>query len=188
MCRPRIWGSSVEYRCTALYYHFNKPCARPRFPWPGTTFSSNSLIRLLVSRLSTEGGFKINISEIQFQINDDGALEIDASHISKMGLIPGDNIFVSFFDTDSVQDLLLSPTPLDQIPPSPRISIPDSLLNSANISPEADLQILCINGAIIITCDASFTFDELSDILDILSRLSANYTPNTHEPPPSAAP
>ena len=49
-----------------------------------------------------------------------------------------------------------------------RIAIPNQLLQQANIPEDADIQVICLDGILVIACDPGMNQDELADVLDSL--------------------
>lgn len=114
----------------------------------------------------------MNISEIKQKVNDKGALQISASVMQEMGLSAGDEVYVAYLTEDRARnlycELYLSPHPFDECDPKPDIKIPSTLLEQANICAEDEIRIVCLDGAILIHRDSSFSFDEMNELLNTL--------------------
>ena len=112
------------------------------------------------------------ISELEASIGSDGALVIPAAVIEQMGLRPNDNVYVAYIADDALKDrfreLLISPNTLGEIGELAQISIPEELLRDANIPKEAEVQIICIDGAIILCRESVLYSDGLTQILQSL--------------------
>jgi antitoxin component of MazEF toxin-antitoxin module len=114
----------------------------------------------------------LKISDITFTVGRNGCLKIPATVLREMGLGPGSHVRVAYLTEDGLkntfQEFLLSVDPLDSLSEEQQLRVPDHLLAQANISEDADLQMICLNGCIIICQDAALSTDELSSILESL--------------------
>ena len=112
------------------------------------------------------------ISESVFTIGSAGALEIPAAVLREMGLSAGDPVRVAYLTDDgqqnSFREFLLSANPLGELTDENQIKVPDHILEDANLPADADLQILCLNGCILICQDSALTSDELAAVLEQL--------------------
>lgn len=97
---------------------------------------------------------------------------IPASDLSEMGLIAGQNVFVAYIADSGLinqyQEFVVSATTLSELGVSQQITIPQLLLEQANIGPEAEVQVTCMEGAIIITGDTALSEIELKEVVDRL--------------------
>lgn len=97
---------------------------------------------------------------------------IPASDLSEMGLIAGQTVFVAYITDGGLinryQEFVVSGTTLSALGVSPQIIIPQLLLERANIGPEAEVQVTCMEGAIIITGDTALSEIELKEVVDRL--------------------
>ena len=97
---------------------------------------------------------------------------IPASDLSEMGLIAGQNVFVAYITDGELinqcQEFVVSGTTLSALGVSQQITIPQLLLEQANIGPEAEVQVTCMEGAIIITGDTALSEIELKEVVDRL--------------------
>ncbi|MDO4315385.1 MAG: AbrB/MazE/SpoVT family DNA-binding domain-containing protein [Oscillospiraceae bacterium] len=111
----------------------------------------------------------MQITETTFTVSRSGNLKIPASVLREMGLFPGDHIRIAYLTHDgqanSFQEFLLSADPLEDLTDAYQLHVPNHLLNRANIPVAADLQIICLNGLIVICPDTVLSPDELSAIL-----------------------
>lgn len=90
-----------------------------------------------------------------------------------MGLDIGDDVFVSFISNDQeanvYRELLIASASLQELDSAPKsIAIPDELMENAGIMPDADIQIICGQGVILITAQASMSKSELREVLQSL--------------------
>lgn len=114
----------------------------------------------------------MRISESTFTVGNNGALKIPASVLREMGLFPGDHVRVAYLTCDgqknSFQEFLLSANPMDRLSEEQQIRVPDHILEDANLPTDADLQILCLDGCIVICQDSALSPDELASVLEQL--------------------
>ena len=122
------------------------------------------------------------LCELTFTINKNGTLKIPADLLAKMGLSAGDHIRVAYLTDDGTNNifrefLLYSGTADDYEEEQQRIAIPSSLLRQANIPPDADIQIACLDGVLIIGIETKLNLDELTTVLEGISA-AVNITEN----------
>lgn len=114
----------------------------------------------------------MQISESEFIVDESGTLTIPKTVLQEMGLFPGNRIWVSYVTQgnhrNTFREFLLSASPLDKLSGEQLFQVPDQFLEDANIPTDADLQIFCLNGYIVICQDATLTPDELSAVLEQL--------------------
>lgn len=114
----------------------------------------------------------MQISETVFTINDNGSLIIPDTVLREMGLGPGSHVRVAYLTHDgqqnSFREFLLSANPLDELTEEQQIKVPGHILEDANIPAGADLQILCLDGCIVICQDSALSPDELVSVLEQL--------------------
>ena len=112
------------------------------------------------------------ISESVFTIGNAGALEIPAAVLREMGLHAGDPVRVAYLTHDgqqnSFREFLISTDPLDELTDGDQIRVPDRILADANLPADADLQILCLDGCIVICQDSALSSNELAAVLEQL--------------------
>lgn len=82
-------------------------------------------------------------------------------------------MYVAYIEDDASQnqfhEFVLSAHPLDeQVQPS-CIAVPDALLRDAGIPEDAEVQIVCINGAIILCQESALETEEWTEVLQSLS-------------------
>lgn len=86
-----------------------------------------------------------------------------------MGLLAGQSVYVAYIAehdlTNRYSEFLVSGTSFAELDTSEHIAIPQQLLGQAGIDSNAEVQIACIDGAIIITGDTPLTEDELSEVV-----------------------
>jgi len=89
-----------------------------------------------------------------------------------MGLGPGSHVRVAYLTRDgqhnSFQEFLLSANSLDALSDEQQFCVPNQLLSQSNIPLDADLQIICLDGFLIICQDTTLSSDELVAVLDSL--------------------
>lgn len=114
----------------------------------------------------------MQLSEITFTVSHNGSLKIPASVLQKMGLLPGNHVRIAYLTQDgqhnSFQEFLLSSDSLEELSDENRFHIPDHLLRQSNIPTDADLQIICLDGLLIICQDTALSSDELGVVLECL--------------------
>ena len=114
----------------------------------------------------------MHISEITFTVNSHGSLKIPAATLREMGLSPGNHVRIAYLTHDgeenTFQEFLLSAGSLDESAEENPIQIPTALLVQADIPEDADLQIVCLKGALLICQDTSFDLAELHLISEYL--------------------
>ncbi len=107
-----------------------------------------------------------------FNVGSSGTLEIPASILKEMGLHPGDHVHIAYLTQDGQQntfrEFLMSANHLDELSDEQQLRVPDHILEDANIPANADLQILCLDGCIIICQDPVLSPDELAVVLEQL--------------------
>ena len=112
------------------------------------------------------------ISELESAIGPDGALLIPANEIEQMGLRPNDSVYIAYIADDALKnryrEFLVSPSSIEALEEPAQISIPEELLRDANIPKDADVQIICIDGAVILCQESALHSDDLAQILQSL--------------------
>lgn len=114
----------------------------------------------------------MKITEITYTVNQHGVLKIPQTEIAQIGLRPGDHVRVAFLsedgDTNTFREFLLSKDGVGSVGSDGQIAVPTALLKQANIPDDADIQVICENGAIILCTDPILKADELGEIIDAL--------------------
>ena len=97
---------------------------------------------------------------------------IPTGDLSEMGLTARQTVFVAYIADGELinqcQEFVVSATTLSELGVSQQITIPQLLLEQANIGPEAEVQIACIDGAIIIAGNTALSEIELKEVVDRL--------------------
>lgn len=116
----------------------------------------------------------MQILELTFTVDHRGRLKIPAPVLTKMGLAAGDHVRVAYLTHNGAAntfcELMLLPNAVDGVGLNGdnAIQIPMELMRQANIPQDADLQIACLDGCIVISGDTGLQPEELSSILDSL--------------------
>lgn len=114
----------------------------------------------------------MQLSETTFTVSRTGSLKIPAAILQRMGLFPGSHVRVAYLTHDgqynSFQEFLLSADSLEDLSDENQFHVPDQLLRQSNIPSDADLQIICLDGLLIICQDTALSSDELSMVLESL--------------------
>ena len=112
------------------------------------------------------------ISELTFTVDKRGSIKIPASVLEKMGLFSGDHIRVAYLTQDGAvntfREFLLLPDTAEETETveDDAIRIPTRLMEQANIPSDADLQIACLDGALVIFRDAGLNSKDLQTVLE----------------------
>ncbi len=113
------------------------------------------------------------ISENSYTINQHGNLKIPSKELIAMGLLAGMHVRVAFLTEDgeknTFREFLLTQDSLSEIHEESQFQIPAKLLHQANIADDADIQIITVNGGILICQEPSLDVDQLHAISDTLS-------------------
>lgn len=114
----------------------------------------------------------MQILETTFTVSRNGSLKIPAAVLKEMGLNPGSHVRVAYLTHDgqknSFQEFLLTANPLERLSDEQQFRVPNHLLQQSNIPLDADLQIICLNGLLVICQDAAMSAGELAAILKSL--------------------
>ena len=122
----------------------------------------------------------MQVLELIFTVDHRGRLKIPAPVLTKMGLAAGDHVRVAYLTHNGAAntfcELMLLPNAVDGVGLNGdnAIQIPMELMRQANIPQDADLQIACLDGCIVISRDTGLQPEELSSILDSL-QLAESY-------------
>ena len=113
----------------------------------------------------------LKISEVVLQVSENGDLHIASELLQEMGLSPADPVYLAYLTRGGAKnDFLLSPECIEAGEDAEKLLIPSPLLEQANLSPGEDIQILCLDRAIVL-CETS-TLDR-NDLEAILQQLRA---------------
>lgn len=121
----------------------------------------------------------MKVIEIESTVDKHGKLEIPVHLMSDMGIIPGDKVRLAYISKtlgclrNTYSEFVITPCDIAETlsktePYVHELGIPNKLLEAANISPNSDIEIICKEGAIVIT-----EADLLDMIPDELCRLFA---------------
>ena len=102
---------------------------------------------------------------------------IPADDLAEMGLTAGQEVFVAYIADDDMvnhyEEFAISAVSLSELNDAQQISIPNALLQEAGIDPGCELQIACIEGAIIIAEDTAMNEEELYEVIERLRTLNS---------------
>ena len=115
----------------------------------------------------------MKVCELTFTVCKGGSLKIPAALLAKMRLSAGDHIRIAYLTDDGAKNafkefLFYSEATADY-KEEQRISIPSSLLQQANIPPDDDIQITCLDGVLIIGAETKLNLSELTAVLEGLT-------------------
>lgn len=114
----------------------------------------------------------VKISELRLNVSREGELVIPAEVLREMGLLPSDSVYLAYLTRDGMknvyQEFLLTSRPVGDLEEEGKIIVPSSLLEQANIPSNGDIQILCLNGAILLFEDSTLNKQELDLLLQQL--------------------
>lgn len=96
----------------------------------------------------------LKISEVLLRVSENGDLCIPRELLQEMGLSPCDPVYLAYLTKDreenSYQEFLLSPNSIENKEDEQKILIPTPLLEQANLDLGEDIQILCLDKAILL--------------------------------------
>ena len=113
----------------------------------------------------------MQILEMTFTVDHRGGMKIPAPVLTKMGLEAGDHVRVAYLTHDGASntfcELMLLPDAVDETVSDRTnvIQIPEELMRQAGILQDADLQITCLDGCIVISRDTGLQPEELYPML-----------------------
>lgn len=109
------------------------------------------------------------LSETTYTVSQYGTLKISRKAISEMGLQPGDTVRVAYLTNDGqaniFREFMLTKDGVDSEEEEGRIAIPATLLKQAGIPENADVQVICVDGAIVLCADPSLNTEDLERLL-----------------------
>lgn len=112
----------------------------------------------------------MKISEITFTVNEGGSLRIPSHTLREMGIAPGDHVRVAYLtdngERNTFKEFLLTPEGIEYCEEPQQIVVPVPLLQQAGIPENADIQIVCLNGALVIMTETALNQTELLSVLD----------------------
>ena len=114
----------------------------------------------------------MKIAEMTFTVDGRGNLKIPAAVLREIGLAPGDHVRVAYLTPDGItnpfREFMVLPDSSDETGwmDSDAIRIPVQLMAQANIPADADLQIACLDGGLLICQDTGFQPQELRGVLE----------------------
>lgn len=113
----------------------------------------------------------MHIVELTFTVDKHGGMRFPASMLKEMGLLPGDHVRVAYLTQDGVENtfrefMVSSDAANGSDVEGEMIQIPARLMEQASIPMDADLQIVCLNGALVICRDMGLQPEELQAVLE----------------------
>ena len=114
----------------------------------------------------------MKIAEMTFTVDSCGNVKIPAAVLREMGLAPSDHVRIAYLTPDGITnpffEFMLLPEFANEsgLTDNDAIRIPAQLMAQANIPADADLQIACLNGALLICRDTGLQPQELCGILE----------------------
>ena len=117
----------------------------------------------------------MKLIEMTFEISENGDLRIPAEDIADMGLQAGEQVCVAFLSSDGAtndfREFAVARDHEEIVGEDYQsFQLPTQLLEQALIPPDADLQIMCLDGMIVIS---KREYLEIGDLEEILRRLDA---------------
>ena len=114
----------------------------------------------------------MQIIEDEYIIGRSGDLTIPHTVLQDMGLYPGARVHVAYLTQDGkkneFREFLLSANAMDELSEEQQFRVPSQILEESNIPADADLQILCLDGCIVICRDSALSSSELAAVLERL--------------------
>lgn len=114
----------------------------------------------------------VKISELRLNVSREGELVIPAEVLCEMGLFPSNSVYLAYLTRDGMkniyQEFLLTSRPVGDLEEEEKIIVPSSLLEQANIPSDGDIQILCLNGVILLFEDSTLSKQDLDLLLQQL--------------------
>jgi len=116
----------------------------------------------------------MKLIESTYAIGEDGELRIPAADLAEMRMMPGETVHIAFLSSDGQKnenrEFAISADSLvsRKDDTAAGIGIPAELLQQAGIPEDADLQIICCDGFVIITRDATMSAEELAEVCEAL--------------------
>lgn len=114
----------------------------------------------------------MDLVELTCTVNKSGTLKIPNVILHEMGLLAGDSVRLAFLSNGTgqniFQEFMITPNGVDGVAQTDIISeiaIPNELLSVANIASGSQLQIACVNGAIVIYQPAVRLLEDLEELL-----------------------
>ena len=116
----------------------------------------------------------LKIGEVLLWVSENGELHIPSELLQEMGLPPAAPVYLAYLTRDGVkndyQEFLLSSESIEAGKDGEKLLIPSPLLEQANLSSGEDIQILCLDRAIVL-CGASAL--DRNDLEAVLQQLQA---------------
>lgn len=113
----------------------------------------------------------MQLIEETYTLLPDGSLHLPASNLLEMGMRPGEAVTVAYLSGDDMKnrfhEFMIGGLHTDNDAPV-EIRIPSELLQNAGLSSGENLNIVCLNGCILICRDATLTEQELYTVMDSL--------------------
>ena len=118
------------------------------------------------------GRTSIEVIEIYVIASDDGSLTLPAVLLKDMGIGPKEQVRVAYiqnaFGKNQYKEFFFSPNGIDTIDSAASILVPEQILEEAKLLQNDEIQIICIEGAIVLAGERAF---ETSDLIEVLNSL-----------------
>lgn len=115
----------------------------------------------------------MEILEMTYTIGNNGYFNIPAKVLRQMGLGPGDHVRIAYLTDQSQENIfrefLLTADSLAEAENCSHIAVPRELLRQAEIPEDADIQVICSPGAIILAQDPILDVDALREVLSSMN-------------------
>lgn len=115
----------------------------------------------------------MRLCEMTFTISKRGDLKVPAAILTKMGLFAGDHIRIAYLTENGMdntfKEFMLHSEETNTYGDELKITIPSSLLQQANIFPDSDIQIVCLDGVLVIGTESKLNLSELTAVLEGIS-------------------
>ena len=117
----------------------------------------------------------MKIAELTLNVDEKGVVKIPAEMILEMGAKPGEAINVLYYTKDGMENSFHELMVYSNRMSAPgevaqhTIQIPSELMRQSNLTEDEDLQIVCLDGAILICRDTAMNTAELEALLEQLA-------------------
>lgn len=110
----------------------------------------------------------MKIVEMTYTVEESGEITIPSDMLQKMGIHPGELVTVAYLTSDGrendFREFLVATESFSQTEEMQEIRLPAELLERAGL--DADIQILCLDGCVLICRDQTLNVDELIAVME----------------------